>query len=527
VKVALCQIDTRVGDLPGNAARVLAAHRAAASAGADLSIFPELVVTGYPPRDLLLDDAFVDAAIAATERIASEAADLPPLVVGSIARAPSRTPLHPGLVNVAAVLEGGRVRETIAKRLLPVYDVFLEPRWFVPGPPSVSVEVAGAKVGLLVCEDLWDEGYPESPGDDLVAAGAETLVCIAASPFRAGVYERRFTLAGRHGVPLVFVNHVGATDELIFDGGSFVADATGRVVEALPRFSESVTIVDLARDLDAPVDVPRASEAEELFRALVLGVRDFALKNGSRHAWLGLSGGVDSALVACIAREALGPDKVTGVALPSRFSDPRSTETAAELARALGIGFEVRELEPLHAAAETALADLLAGERGEVAAENVQARLRALVLMALVNARGGMLLNTSNKTELALGYGTLYGDMAGTLAVLGDLTKPQVYDVARWYDGGRGTIPAFILERPPSAELKADQVDPFDYPRVSPVVEALVTNTPVPPGTPDDEVTRYRRLIRAAEHKRWQAGIVLKVSEKAFGTGRLIPVTRV
>lgn len=525
MKLGLAQIDTRVGDFAGNAARVEAATEAAARGGADVVVFPELAVTGYPPRDLLYDTAFVDAAIDQTDRLAARLAGGPAVVVGSVARAAWAPPRHPGLLNVAAVLEGGEVRARVEKRLLPGYDVFFEPRWFVPGNASAPVAFGRTRAGILVCEDLWDEGYDASPGADLVAAGAGVLVCISASPFRAGVYERRLALAGRHGVPLVFVNLVGANDEVIFDGGSFAADAEGRAVAALPRFEEAVRVVEL--DDASPIDAPETDASEELFRALALGVRDFARKNGVRRAVLGLSGGVDSALVACVAREALGPEAVTAVALPSRYTDPRSTETARELADALGIAFEVVEIEPMHAAAEGALGDLLAGEGGAIAAENVQARLRALALMAVVNRKGGLLLNTSNKTELALGYGTLYGDMAGTLSVIGDLTKPRVYDVARWYDAGRGVIPAFILDRPPSAELRPDQIDPFDYPREAPVVEALVAGTPVPEGTSDEDLARYRRLLRAAEHKRWQAGIVLKTSETAFGSGRMVPVTRV
>jgi len=251
---------------------------------------------------------------------------------------------------------------------------------------------------------------------------------------------------------------------------------------------------------------------EELFHALVLGIRDFARKNGIPRVFLGLSGGVDSAIVAVLAAEALGPENVTAVAIPSRYSDPRSTSSARELAEALGIGFEVVDLEPLHAAAEQMLGDLLAGGTG---AENVQARLRAMVLMAFVNRDGGMLLNTSNKTELTVGYSTLYGDMAGTLCPIADLTKPEVYALAQWIQETKGSIiPRFIIERPPSAELKPDQVDPFDYPKISPMLEQLI------------QENRSNAAIRRAEHKRWHMGVILKVSEKAFGTGRMIPITR-
>lgn len=522
MKVGLAQIDTRVGDFEGNAARIVAASEAAARGGADLVVLPELAVTGYPPRDLLLDPAFVDAAERTTAEIAARLSGGPPVLVGAVTRAPAAAnapPGHPGLYNVAALLDGGRVTATVAKQLLPVYDVFLEPRWFIPGPAAEPLTIRDTRVGVLVCEDLWDEGYATHPPAELVARGAELLVCIAASPFRAGVWARRLALAGRHGVPLVIVNLVGANDELIFDGGSFAADADGRAIESLARFEEQVAVVDVEQPGRLAIE-PRAAP-EELFRALTLGVRDFCLKNGLRRAVLGLSGGVDSALVACVAREALGAAAVTAVALPSRHTDPRSTSSARELAAALGIGFEVVEIEPLHSAAEAVLGRLLEGDEGAVAAENVQARLRAVALMAIVNRRGGVLLNTSNKTELALGYGTLYGDMAGTLAVVGDLTKPRIYDVARWYDARRGAIPPFVLERAPSAELRPDQVDPFDYPREAPIVEALVQGEAV------EGADRYRGLLLAAEHKRRQAGIVLKVSERAFGSGRMVPVTRV
>jgi NAD+ synthase (glutamine-hydrolysing) len=405
---------------------------------------------------------------------------------------------------------------------LPAYDVFHENRWFVPGEEYEPLDLS-AKVGLLVCEDMWDEGYATHPGEQLRAAGAELLACISASPYRPGTLAMRLRTARRQAAPLVFVNAVGSTDELVFDGRSFAIDRDGRVLAMLPGFEEAVMVVDV--DGRAPVELPKTRHERDLFRALTLGVRDFARKNGIRHAVLGLSGGIDSALVACIARDALGPERVTAVAIPSRFTDPRSTECARELAVALGIGFEVVPLEGLHAAAEASVGHLLEGARGATTAENLQSRLRMAILAAYVNTRGGVLLNTSNKTELALGYGTLYGDMAGTLSVVGDLTKTQVYDVARWYDEGRGILPRFVVERPPSAELRPDQVDPFDYPTMAPLVEALVRGDAIPDSADASDVERVRGALAAAEHKRWQCGIILKVSEKSFGTGRMIPVT--
>jgi NAD+ synthase (glutamine-hydrolysing) len=322
------------------------------------------------------------------------------------------------------------------------------------------------------------------------------------------------------------VNAVGANDELIFDGASFVLDAGGTLLALLPRFQEAVEVVDLGAAA-SPLDEPEPDGEAELFAALCLGVTDFVGKNGLGRVFVGLSGGIDSTLVACIAREALGPDAVQAIAVPSRYTDARSTEAARELSKRLGIAFESVSLERLHAAAEESLGGLLTGVRDSAPAENLQARLRAMVLMAHVNCRGGVLLNTSNKTELGLGYGTIYGDLAGTLCVIGDLNKTQVYALARWYDADRGVIPPFILERAPSAELRPDQVDPFDYARVAPLVDALILGRPLPPDASREEADDLERRMRAAEHKRWQGGIVLKVSERAFGSGRSMPVTRI
>jgi NAD+ synthase (glutamine-hydrolysing) len=316
-------------------------------------------------------------------------------------------------------------------------------------------------------------------------------------------------------LPIAFVNLVGANDELIFDGGSFWMD--GERVEEVGMFEEEIHLLN-TKATKVTKEIRKEDDVDELFRALVLGVRDFARKNGIMRAVIGLSGGIDSSVVAVIAADALGAANVTGIAIPSRFTDQRSTESARELARALGIGFEVIELEKMHLATESALGP----ERSEgVGGENIQARLRMIVLMSIVNQRGGFLLNTSNKAELTLGYGTSYGDLAGTLSPLGDVTKPEVYALARWINSEfriqnseSGVIPNFVLERMPSAELKPDQVDPFDYGVVSPELEKLVL------------ANQSNAMMRASEHKRWQAGVILKVSEKSFGRGRMMPITR-
>jgi NAD+ synthetase len=509
VKIALAQINTWVGDLEGNIARIVTAVEAAQKAGAELVVLPEMTIPGYPPRDILFDSSFVEAVTAATHDLAQQVKGSPPVIVGTLWPADFQPPHHPGLYNAAVLLEDGKVRLAAAKQLLPAYDVFHEPRWFRPGPPMPPIEIAGEKVGVLICEDMWDEGYEIHPGAALQAAGATLLVYISASPYRQEVIPNRLYHSRHQGCPLVYLNLCGATDELIFDGRSFALDGDGRVIASLPGFAEAVQVVDLAAA--ALVEETESRPEADLFEALVLGVRDFARKNGLERAFLGLSGGADSALAAVITAEALGPEQVTGVAIPSRYSDPRSTACARELAERLGMGFEVVEFEPLHRTAETTL-DRWLGDG--TTAENIQARLRAMILMALVNAEKGFLINTSNKTELALGYATLYGDMAGSLCPLADLTKPDVYRLARWLQAERDIFPDFILERPPSAELRPYQVDPFDYDVVAPMMEELVLQN------------QSNGPLRRSEHKRWHMGVILKVSEKAFGTGRLIPITR-
>ncbi len=509
MRVALAQINPCVGDLEGNVERCLAAIEAARRQNAELVVLPEMAIPGYSPRDILFDPSFVEAVGEATRDLARQASSGPPTVVGGLMPADRQPPHHPGLYNAALLLEKGEVHLAAAKRLLPAYDVFHEPRWFIPGPPASPITIAGQRVGFLVGEDLWDEGYDIRPPGELLAGGAELLVSLAASPYHPQVMQERLYQTCRHGCALVYVNLCGANDELIFDGRSFGINRRGEVVAQLAGFEEAVQVVDLEND--APVQRGGEDPEGELFRALVLGVRDFAAKNRLERAFLGLSGGIDSALVACIAAEALGPDRVTVVAIPSRYTDPRSTACARQLAQALYIGFEVVELERVHAAAEASLGELL--EEGTTA-ENVQARLRAMILMSYVNRYGGMLLNASNKTELALGYATLYGDMAGTLCPIADLTKPQVVSLASWINSARGVMPAFTLERPPSAELRAGQIDPFDYPKIAPAMEQLV------------QANRSDADLRRSEHKRWQMGVVLKVSQKSFGSGRMIPITR-
>ncbi|GAB4505619.1 MAG: NAD+ synthase [Anaerolineales bacterium] len=529
MKLALAQINTIVGDLEGNVAHILSVGEQAKALGAELVVFPEMAVPGYPPRDILYDVSFVESVQAATLDLATRARDLPPLLVGSFQPSGQKLCRHPALHNVAWLIQGGKMKLAAIKRLLPVYDVFYEPRWFVPAEACLPpLDMAGIKIGVLICEDLWDKEYPVHPGSELKRLGAEMLICLSAAPYRRGAGEERLYHAKRQGLPVAFVNLVGGNDELIFDGGSFWLD--GRRLDEASRFEEKLLLVDISplptavvlppasRVMSSPVELAGTTicaegedyEEDELFRALALGVRDFARKNRLEHAVLGLSGGVDSSVTAVLAVRALGAAKVTGVAIPSRYTDPRSTACARELAEVLGMRFEVVEMEAVHRSVQEALGGRLEG----IADENVQARIRMLILMSFVNRRGGFLLNTSNKTELTLGYGTLYGDLAGALSPLGDLTKPEVYALARWINTRWAVIPSFVLERKPSAELRANQVDPFDYETLAPEMERLVL------------VDQSNAVMRAAEHKRCQFGIVLKVSARAFGSGRMMPVTR-
>lgn len=518
MKLALAQVNPVVGDLPGNLDLCLEAAETGRAQGADLVILPEMALPGCPPRDILYDSSFIDAAAEAVSELARRTRRGPPLVLGSVVASGQRSPHHPGLYDAALLLDKGTVRKVAAKRVLRSDDVFLESRWFVPGDVQPTLKIAGCQVGFLLGGDVPSAG--EQP---------DLWVCLAASPYTRQVWDERLAYARQVTVPLVYVNLCGGNDELIYDGRSFVTNGQGDLLACLPGFKETCQIVNFEPGQFLPpapaLDLPVMQHQEEVFQALVLGVRDFCRKNGLERAFLGLSGGIDSALVAIIAATALGADQVTAVAIPSRYTDARSTSSARELAAALGIHFEVRGMEPLHQALGDALGDLLVqpnpgGDAGSgagqiTADENIQARLRAMILMGYVNRYGGVLLNTSNKTELTLGYGTLYGDLAGSLCPIADLTKPEVYECARWLNTQPGQhVPDFILERPPSAELKPDQVDPFDYAAISPQVEQLVREN------------RSSGAMRRSEHKRRQAGVVLKVSPKAFGSGRMIPITR-
>lgn len=543
MRIALAQIDTTAGDVRGNVARIEAAWQQARVQGADLVVLPELAVLGYPPRDLLLREGVVRAALEAHEALARRLAAGPPLLVGSVARNPR--PTGPGLVNAALLLRGGRVEATYAKRLLPTYDVFDERRYFAPGEAPVVVEVQGRRLGLLVCEDLWGADRPHGrrlydcdPPAEACRAGAELLVALSASPYHAGKdAHRRDLFAGearRLRVPIVAVHLVGGNDDVLFDGRSRVLGADGQERARLAAFEEELRVVDLAATLAGPALAPEAlPEAEELRRALVMGLRGYARKSGFTRALVGLSGGVDSAVVACLAADALGAAHVLGVSLPSRHTSTLSREEARSLATLLGIGFRELPIEGPYGALLEALDPAFEGKPADVTEENLQARVRGAMLMALSNKHGHLLLATGNKSEVSVGYCTLYGDTNGGLAVISDVWKQGVYALARLYER-QGRMPARTVTRPPTAELRAGQLDTDSLPPyevLDPILrlrieEGLSLDEIAARGVDRALAQRVLRMVERNEYKRRQLAPGLKVTPVAFGSGWRMPLAR-
>ncbi len=541
MRVALAQINPVVGDVVGNAERIVDRIRAAAGLGASLVVFPELAVAGYPPRDLLLKPRFVEANVRAVGRIA-EACTETAALVGFVE--PNADAVGRRLRNAAAYCAGGRVRQVAHKSLLPTYDVFDEQRYFEPGPAVTLVEHEGVRLGLSICEDLWNDEqlvgrriYHAEPIEQLAQAGARCVINLSASPYTEGKPLFRTRLFGeqarRHKLPIVFVNQVGGNDELVFDGGSAVFDAEGRVIARAKSFEEDLLIVDPdAAGAGRLEPVPEGIAG--VHDALVLGTRDYVRKCGFEHVVVGLSGGIDSAVTAAIAAAALGPGAVTGVAMPSRYSSEHSQQDAAAVAANLGIAFKTIPIGPVHEAFEGHLRAWFEGRPADVTEENLQARIRGNLLMALSNKFGWLLLTTGNKSELAVGYCTMYGDMCGGLAVISDVPKTMVYALAEHVNAraGREIIPTSTLTKPPSAELRPDQTDqdslpPYDV--LDAILERYVTleksmDEIIAEGFDAETVRRVIRLIDVNEYKRKQAAPGLKVTSRAFGVGRRMPI---
>ncbi len=560
MRLALGQIDSTVGDFAGNAAKIETVLSRAEAAGADLAAVPELALCGYPPRDLLERPSFQREAGRALAALAKRTKDTA-LLVGTFV--PNRRKTGKPFHNVAALLSRGRVRALAKKTLLPTYDVFDEGRWFEPGDGCVVVPFRGERLGLPVCEDLWNDKdfwrtrrlYHDDPGEALVRRGATLILSISASPFSEGKPHLRRRMLARYArdgrVPVAYLNLVGGNDELVFDGGSMLLDDRGRVGARAALFAEDLLVADVVRGTDGRARVVPVSGGvpagdgddadgeplESLRRALVLGIRDYAAKCGFRTAVLGLSGGIDSALVAALAVEALGKENVTGLGMPSPYSSEGSVTDARSLAENLGIRFEVLPIGPLFGAAKAALAPIFAGRPEDVAEENLQARARGLIVMGFSNKLGSLVLSTGNKSELAVGYCTLYGDMCGGLAPISDLPKMRVYALARHLNAraGRSLIPDATLVKPPSAELRSGQTDQDSlppYPVLDAILEGLVERNlslaaaARASGAPRALVERIARMLDVSEYKRRQAAPGLKVSAKAFGTGRRVPIAQ-
>ena len=546
MRLALAQLNTTVGDVTGNEARILSSYRQAVTAGADLVLVPELALTGYPPRDLLLRPSFVDANLAALERLAAQTGATG-LLVGFVGRNPRR----PGreLTNAAALLAGGRVVAVREKTLLPTYDVFDEDRYFEPATENLPVPFRGHSLGITICEDVWNDEdfwpaprYRPNPAVELAEAGADLLVNLSASPWHRGKERTRramlSSLAAKTGRPVFYCNLAGGNDELVFDGQSLACHADGTLMAEGAAFTEDFLLVDS----ESVATVPPRDRCDEamLHDALVLGTRDYLHKCGFRSAVLGLSGGIDSAVVAALAVAALGPDQVRGLALPSEYSSPGSISDARDLAENLGIPFDIVSIQPPFAALKGQLKPLFGGRPEDTTEENLQARLRGVTLMAMSNKFGSLLLTTGNKSELAVGYCTLYGDMCGGLAVISDVPKTWVYRLARWMNddararGARPPIPEGSLTKPPSAELRPNQTDQDSLPPYE-VLDAILEGYVVREqsvaelvglGLGETEVRRVVRLIEGSEYKRRQAAPGLKVTTKAFGVGRRVPIAQ-
>ena len=549
MRIALAQIDPTVGDVEGNAAKVAEWIGRAAAAGAELTIFPELCIPGYPAEDLYLKRHFVDANARAVERLAAGVWETTALV-GFAEPVPGGGD-HRHAHNSLAVLEGGEVRAVYRKNRLPNYAVFDEQRYFVPGEAPATIEVGGTKVGLTICEDVWAEGPPASAE---AAEGATLIANPSGSPYHRGKgREREAMLAERaraYGAHFALCNLVGGQDELVFDGHSVVVDPSGAVVARAAQFEEELLVCDIPSPGSGPLAEPLADVAE-VYAALTLGLRDYVGKNGFRHVGVALSGGIDSALVALLAVDALGAENVSCVVMPSPYSSDATQGDARAIAGNLGVELIEIPIDGPMGAYDTALADAFAAGDGggpeplprdparpsepDLAAENIQARIRGNVMMALSNKHGWLVLTTGNKSEMSVGYATLYGDMAGGFAAIKDVPKTLVFELVRHRNeaAGRELVPASVLERPPSAELRPGQLDsdslpPYDL--LDRVLEAYVERDEgreemIAAGLPAEVVDRVVRMVDRSEYKRRQAAPGIRITPRAFGRDRRLPIT--
>ena len=534
MRIALAQVDTTVGDLPGNVDLLTAWASRATEADADVVVFPELAITGYPPEDLVLRPAFVDDNLIALDALAANTTGGCSIVVGFVDRSDR------GIHNAAALVGGGQVVARYHKIKLPNYGVFDEARTFTPGEAACPVRIAGSELGLSVCEDAW---MPGPPFDEYARQHTPVILNINGSPFHRGKADERIEISRARALEtgswIVYVNAVGGQDELVFDGGSVVVRPDGSLAHHAAMFEEDLLIVDIDGEISSAQDrAPWPEDLEQVYLGLVLGLRDYVRKNGFEQVVLGLSGGIDSALVAVLARDALGPEAVRTLAMPSPYSSPESLDDAKQVASGLGVRLDALEIGDVFSGYLDVLRETFRGTKEGVAEENLQARIRGNLLMALSNKFGSLVLATGNKSEYAVGYATLYGDMAGGFAPIKDVPKTLVYELAKWRNaiGGAETppIPQRVLDKPPSAELRPDQKDtdslpPYDV--LDPIVEAYVEDDRSPEdiiaarGLDPKLVDRVVEMIDRAEYKRRQAAPGIKITPKAFGRDRRLPIT--
>ena len=529
MKIGICQINPTVGAINKNKKLILENYDRSVSLGAELVVFPELAITGYPPQDLLLREQFLTNTENALDEIVKCAST--PMILGSTLVENSH------LFNCSFLCENGKIVGHYKKILLPTYDVFDEDRYFKSGSETSVFELTisgqSKRIGLQICEDLWDHNYSKDLAESIKETGADIIINISASPFGDDRLTERSKLikakAQKTSLPFVYCNMVGSLDELIFDGQSLVYGQDGNLIAKGKAFEEDLLIVDLKETNQ--INLPSMKREESLYKALILGVKDYFSKTGHHQAVIGLSGGIDSSLTACIAVEALGKDNVYGISMPSKFSSSHSMSDAQALAGNLGVDFREIPINSIVESFEALMAPDLDKNNIGVAEENIQSRIRGNILMALSNKHGWLVLSTGNKTELAMGYCTLYGDMNGGLSVISDLSKEDVYKISKWINtsSGKNIIPENSIIKPPSAELRPDQVDPFDYDIVSPLVSALIDNQKSPfelvmDGADPDLVKNISKRITLNEFKRRQAAPGLRVSSKAFGMGRRVPI---
>jgi NAD+ synthase (glutamine-hydrolysing) len=542
VKIALAQINPTVGDFTGNLEKIVNASQRAADQGARLTVFSELAICGYPPADFLEKPSFLARCRSAVEELAAATAGLSTAVLAGVA-----LPAEPGsgkpAVNAAVLLDGGALKLEQHKRLLPFYDVFDEQRYFCAAKSQQVVELDGVRLAISICEDAWNDKnfwsrrlYSADPVEELMRQNPALHINLSSSPFWHGkrAVRRRMlaAIARRDGVPVLLCNQVGGNDSLIFDGSSLALNGSGELIAQAASFCEDLVILD---PFTAPPlsEAPHDDDTEAAYKALVLGTRDYVRKCGFKKVLVALSGGIDSALVAAIARDALGAENVLGIGMPSPYSSSGSVDDSRKLAANLGIRFELIGISGLFGEYTQALGPLFAGLKPDITEENIQARIRGTLMMALSNKFSALVLTTGNKSEMAVGYCTLYGDMVGALAVIGDLVKTRLYAVCHWLNRNGEVIPEAILSKPPSAELRPDQKDTDSLPPyevLDPILEAYVERYESPEQIARENgielglVQQIVRLVERSEYKRQQAAPVLKVTSKSFGMGRRFPI---